>query len=392
MMPRLLALALYLYYSPVKSIDQFISMSSQHNILSLTNQIKASRICLIKPSALGDVVQTLPILPVLKARFPDAQISWVIRDSFANLLEGHPCLDEIIPFSRRSSVPYWWGFLKDLKQRQFDLVLDLQGLMRTGIMTAATRARWRIGIEAAREGSHLAYNMTIPETSRSVPAYQKYWNVADAFETVETSRETRIYISDQDKAWARKILSTGERSCPTLAIHAGAQWITKRWPPESFAAVGAKAIRHFRCNIVLVGTAEERPLTSQIEQLLHKFVPTGRVLNLAGQTTLKQLAAVLMETDYLLTNDSGPMHLAAGLGTPVTGIFTCTSARRSGPPGDQHELVSTNVDCAASYQKRCPKRGPQNLCCMDELEVTRAWQALYRLISRQAAQRDSSAA
>ena len=89
-------------------------MSSQHNILSLTNQIKASRICLIKPSALGDVVQTLPILPVLKARFPDAQISWVIRDSFANLLEGHPCLDEIIPFSRRSSVPYWWGFLKDV--------------------------------------------------------------------------------------------------------------------------------------------------------------------------------------------------------------------------------------------------------------------------------------
>ncbi|WP_278466668.1 glycosyltransferase family 9 protein [Gimesia maris] len=367
-------------------------MSSQHNILSLTNQIKASRICLIKPSALGDVVQTLPILPVLKARFPDAQISWVIRDSFANLLEGHPYLDEIIPFSRRSSVPYWWGFLKDLKQRQFDLVLDLQGLMRTGIMTAATRARWRIGIEAAREGSHLAYNMTIPETSRSVPAYQKYWNVADAFKTEETSRETRIYISDQDKAWARKTLSTGERSCPTLAIHAGAQWITKRWPPESFAAVGAKAIRHFRCNIVLVGTAEERPLTSQIEQLLHKFVPTGRVLNLAGQTTLKQLAAVLMETDYLLTNDSGPMHLAAGLGTPVTGIFTCTSARRSGPPGDHHELVSTNVDCAASYQKRCPKRGPQNLCCMDELEVTRAWQALYRLISRQAAQRDSSAA
>lgn len=367
-------------------------MSSQHKTLSQINQIEASRICLIKPSALGDVVQTLPILPVLKARFPDAQISWVIRDSFANLLEAHPQIDEVIPFSRRSSVPYWWGFLKDLKKRQFDLVLDLQGLMRTGVMTAATRARWRIGIEAAREGSHLAYNMTIPETSRFVPAYQKYWNVADAFGSGKTSRETRIFISDEDKAWARKTLSAGEQSCPTLAIHAGAQWITKRWPPESFAAVGAKAIRHFRCNIVLVGTADERPLTSQIEQLLHKFVPTGRVLNLAGQTSLKQLAAVLMETDYLLTNDSGPMHLAAGLGTPVTGIFTCTSALRSGPPGDQHELVSTNVDCAASYQKRCPKRGPQNLCCMDELEVTRAWQALYRLITRQSAQRDSSAA
>ena len=154
-------------------------MSSQP-LSSQLNQLEAKRICLIKPSALGDVVQTLPILPVLRERFPDAEISWVIRDSFANLLEGHPQINEIIPFSRRSSLRYWWNFLKELKQREFDLVLDLQGLLRTGIMTTATRAPWRIGIEAAREGSHLAYNLTIPDTGRLVPAYLKYWRVADA--------------------------------------------------------------------------------------------------------------------------------------------------------------------------------------------------------------------
>ncbi|QDT42472.1 Lipopolysaccharide heptosyltransferase 1 [Gimesia alba] len=366
-------------------------MSSQH-ILSQLNQIEAKRICIIKPSALGDVVQTLPILPVLRERFPNAEISWIIRDSFANLLEGHPHINHIIPFSRRSSVRYWWSFLKDLKQRQFDLVLDLQGLLRTGIMTTATRAPWRIGIEAAREGSHLAYNLTIPDTGRLVPAYLKYWRVADALGLGETKRQTDLALSEEDLNWAKSKLSCQENRAPTLAIHAGAQWITKRWPPESFAAVGAKAIRHFRSNIVLVGTADERPLTNHIEQLLHKFVPTGNVINLAGETTLKQLAAVLIESDFLLTNDSGPMHLAAGLGTPVTGIFTCTSSLRSGPPGDQHELVSTNVDCAGSYQKRCPKRGPQNLCCMEELEIGRVWQALFRLITRHSAQRTGKAA
>lgn len=366
-------------------------MSSQP-LLSQLNQLEAKRICLIKPSALGDVVQTLPILPVLRERFPDAEISWVIRDSFANLLEGHPQINEIIPFSRRSSLRYWWNFLKELKQREFDLVLDLQGLLRTGIMTTATRAPWRIGIEAAREGSHLAYNLTIPDTGRLVPAYLKYWRVADALGQGETKRHTEITISDADHRWATERLSVLNHRAPVLAIHAGAQWITKRWPPESFAAVGAKAIRHFRCNIVLVGTADERPLTTHIEQLLHKFVPTGSVLNLAGETSLKQLAAVLTQADFLLTNDSGPMHLAAGLGTPVTGIFTCTSSLRSGPPGEQHELVSTNVDCAASYQKRCPKRGPQNLCCMEELEIGRVWQALYRLINRHSAQRTDKAA
>jgi len=142
----------------------------------------------------------------------------------------------------------------------------------------------------------------------------------------------------------------------------------------------------------VVGTADERPLTNHIEQLLHKFVPTGRVTNLAGETTLKQLAAVLIESDFLLTNDSGPMHLAAGLGTPVTGIFTCTNSVRSGPPGDQHELVSTNVDCAGSYNKRCPKRGPHNLCCMEELETGRVWKALSRLISHHMAQKSTKAA
>jgi len=330
-------------------------------------------------------VQTLPLLPVLRQRFPTSKISWVIRDSFANLLEGHSCLDEIIPFQRRSSAGQYWQFLKSLHRKKFDLVIDLQGLLRTGIMTAATRAPWRIGIEAAREGSHLTYNLTIPDTGRYVPAYLKYWRVADALGQGETRRETEIPIPDADQSWAQERLKSPEFNLPTLAIHAGAQWITKRWPPESFAAVGAKAIRRFRCQIALVGTAEERTLTTQIEKLLHKFVPTGRVLNLAGETSLKQLAAVLQQANFVLTNDSGPMHLAAGLGTPVTGIFTCTSALRSGPPGEQHELVSTNVSCGGSYHKRCPKRGPQNLCCMEELEIGRVWQALHRLITRHTA-------
>ena len=352
--------------------------------LAQLNQIDAQRICIIKPSALGDVVQTLPLLPVLREHFPDAQISWVIRDSFANLLEGHPCLDEIIPFQRRSSAGQWWQLLKSLNRKKFDLVIDLQGLLRTGIMTAATRAPWRVGIEAAREGSHLTCNLTIPDTGRFVPAWLKYWRVADAFGQGEQTRTTEIYIPDADVSWAREKLQSPDYPLPTLAIHAGAQWITKRWPPESFAAVGAKAIRRFRCQIALVGTSSERELTGHIEKLLHKFVPTGRVINLAGETSLKQLAAVLQESNFVLTNDSGPMHLAAGLGTPVTGIFTCTSALRSGPPGDQHELVSTNVSCGGSYNKRCPKRGPQNMCCMEELEVGRVWQALYRLITRHA--------
>ena len=124
------------------------------------------------------------------------------------------------------------------------------------------------------------------------------------------------------------------------------------------------------------------PVAAELQNLLQGFVSWKPVLNLTGQTTLKQLSAVLSAVDVVLTNDSGPMHLAAGLGTPVLGIFTCTSPAISGPPGAHHELVSTEVPCAGSYKKQCPHSGRSNLCCMEELTTERVFQGLVRLIDK----------
>jgi ADP-heptose:LPS heptosyltransferase len=115
---------------------------------------------------------------------------------------------------------------------------------------------------------------------------------------------------------------------------------------------------------------------------VRRLIPHGRLLNLAGQTTLKQLAALLSSAHVVLTNDSGPMHMAAALGTPVVGIFTCTSPVRSGPPGERHQLVSTNLSCAASYRRRCPYSGRKHLACMEELDTERVWQAFVRVMEK----------
>jgi heptosyltransferase I len=105
-------------------------------------------------------------------------------------------------------------------------------------------------------------------------------------------------------------------------------------------------------------------------------------LTAMSQDMESAIAAVLSEADVLLTNDSGPMHLAAGLGTPVVGLFTCTSPERSGPPGERHELVSTTLSCAASYRKRCPHRGRRHMACLDELATDRVWRALVRVMEK----------
>ena len=348
--------------------------------LSQLTNLEPRRICLIKPSALGDVVQTMPLLPVLRERFPNASLTWVIAEQFADLLRKHPELDRVIEFRRPGSLSSWRGLLRELRDARFDLVFDLQGLFRTGVMTLATGAPLRIGLETAREGSSLTCTHLLPDTGRQVPAHLRYWRVAESLGKGDLHRELPALTDEQDRSWVEERLG-GDRG-PLLAIHSGARWATKRWPLESFAVVAARAVRAYGFSPVILGSAAERPRACQLEHLLKRFAPAARLRNLAGQTTLPQLAAILKRADVMLTNDSGPMHLAAALGTSVVGLFTCTSAIRSGPPGDRHELISTDVACAASYRKRCPHRGRAHMACLEELTTDRAWRAFVRLIDR----------
>src|SRR5690349_19108383 len=136
-------------------------------MLDLTT-VTAERICVIKPSALGDVVQTLPLLEALRARFPSSQVSWVINRELADLIDGHPLIHDTLTFDRRGSWRQSLGLVRTLRQKKFDLVFDLQGLLRTGVMTLATGAALRIGLETAREGANWACHVTLPGTGREL--------------------------------------------------------------------------------------------------------------------------------------------------------------------------------------------------------------------------------
>jgi len=328
-------------------------------------------------------VQSLPLLPVLRERFPEAHISWVINRELAGLLEDHPQLDEIIPFDRRGNWRSSVRLLKRLRRSQFDLVFDLQGLLRTGVMTLATRAAVRVGLESAREGAEYSCNYVIPNSGRLVPAHRRYWRVAEELGLGDRTACTTVAVSPEDEQVVTELLAGV--SAPLLAVHPGARWETKRWPIENFAVVAGRAMRRFGWSIAIVGSPGEASLAEDLDVMLRRFVPSGQILNLAGRTTLKQLAALLGRADLLLSNDSGPMHLAAGMGTPVVSVFTCTSPLRSGPPGEQHRLVATRLPCGGSYCKLCPHQGPEHMACMDDLTAEQVWQVLCERIERRAA-------
>lgn len=344
------------------------------NSLDMNAGWNPERIGLILPTSLGGVVQTLSVLSVLRERFPGVSLTAITSREFVELIEDHPLLDGVVEYDRRGTLSSWRRLMRHLREQQFGMTVDFHGLLRTGVMTLATKAPVRIGFETAREGAFFSYTRTLPDSGPLVPEPQRLWRLAEHFGLGNRRGSAGIQIRVQDRKWVAAKLGTFRR--PLIAVHPGAGWSTKRWPIEKFAVSACKAVRRFGGTVAVLGSEAECPTACEFADLMHRFIPSRPVVNLAGQTSLKRLAATLSLVDCLLTNDSGPMHLAASLGTRIVGIFTCTSPVISGPSGLRHQLVSTCVACHASYRKRCPKRGPHHMACMEDVSTARVVTAL----------------
>jgi lipopolysaccharide heptosyltransferase I len=328
------------------------------------DQIDARRIALLKPSALGDIVHALPIVHALRRQFPAAHISWVIGRPFAPLLHGHRDLNETIVFDRRGGVRGALALGRELRRRRFDLVIDLQGLLRTGLMCAATFARRRVGLSTAREGARVFYTdvVCIPHPG-SMHAVDRYWLAAEALGAGQAAKRFDVPLDAGALAWADVVLRPLPR--PWLVVAPGSRWVTKRWPPAHFTELLRRAHRVHGGSALLVGSADEGALARDIP-----------ALDLIGRTTLPQLASLLSHADVVLANDSGPLHLAAALGRPVVAPYTCTKIVKHGPYGRQG-AVASSVACQGSYLKRC-----NSLACMTELTPDKLWPALDEALCR----------
>ncbi len=350
-------------------------MSLDRSALAALRGLRPDRVCLIKPSSLGDVVHAFPVLSSLRELWPDAHLAWVVNRSLRGLLDGHPDLDEVIPFDRSALKASPGGvasiarFLLDLRRKQFDLAIDLQGLLRSGVMTLATGAPIRVGLAGSREGSRHCYTHRIASPAPETHAVDRLLAVAESFGADISRPRFRVATGPDDLQWASEILEGLPR--PMVAINVGARWLTKRWPPEQFASVARRAVLERGAGLVLVGSPEDRPLVDALKAALGPI----EALDLCGLTTLPKLAAVASKVDVFLSNDTGPLHLAAATGSKVLGVYTCTSPARTGPYGPNARSVTSCVWCAPSYVKTCPR-----LECMSELTPERVWRALIDLL------------
>jgi lipopolysaccharide heptosyltransferase I len=333
-------------------------------------------IALIKPSALGDIVHSLPVLAALRRRYPEAHLAWVVNRAYEPLLAGHPDLDATVAFDRNAlrrglvdSVLSGLRFLSRLRRERFDLVIDLQGLLRTAVMALASGAARRVGLASAREGAVWAYTDVVSDAG-AAHAVDRYWAVAEALGV--TAKDIRFHLAVRPEAtqWALAQLAGAPR--PWLTVGVGARWATKRWPTEHFAALVQLAQWHYGGTAVFVGGPDEAALAHDTARQLR-----DPVRNLVGRTSLPQLAAVLQLADLMIANDTGPLHLAVALGRPVVAPFTCTQARLTGPYGQLGNAVETAVECAGSLRKTCG-----HMRCMGELTPARLWPVVEEVLSR----------
>jgi lipopolysaccharide heptosyltransferase I len=327
------------------------------------------KILIIKPSSLGDVVHCLPFLYVLHECFPDAAIHWIVARGNEGVLEGNPRISKLWiidkdswkDFGRLSNtLSEIKGIAAALRKEKFDMVIDLQGLMRSGLMAMATGAPVRIGFSEAREGSHLFYTHKV-RGGKGIHAVDRYLKVARALGCQVEEISFPLPLTGESEKISRIRNELGDYA----VIVPGARWHTKQWPAEKFAALASE----FGLRSLIVGSAADRGPASIIGE-----ASGGKAVSLAGETDIRELIDVIRGARYVITNDSGPMHIAAACGIPVIAIFGPTNPALTGPYGSNHIIVQSPVDCSPCRKRKC-----DDMKCMKGISVGQVMEAIVKI-------------
>jgi heptosyltransferase-1 len=307
------------------------------------------KILVVKPSSLGDVVHSLPFLNAVKSCFPRSEIHWVIAKGLEGLLEGNPMIDRLIIINKdvwkrisraADTVREVRALFRKIRQERYDLAIDLQGLLRSGLITMASRAPIRIGFSEAREGSRFFYTDKV-RGGRDLHAVDRYMKIAAALGCKKGETVFNFPPGGKSKDW-RKLL--GKAPGGYVVIVPGARWETKVWPAENFGKVASL----IPLRSVVVGSPGDAMIAGKVVDSSR-----GMAVSVAGKTNLAELIGIIQGARMAISNDSGPMHIAAACGVPVVGIFGPTSPERTGPYGGSHVIVKSAAACSPCFKKRC---------------------------------------
>jgi 3-deoxy-D-manno-octulosonic-acid transferase/heptosyltransferase-1 len=339
-------------------------------------------ILIVKLSAIGDVIHTLPSLAALRRLYPEANITWVVEDASSDLISGHPYLDKVIVSHRKEWVRDMKrglvskpireirAFIDDLRRQSYDLVIDFHGLIKSAAIVLLSSGKRKLGYDSMHELSGLFLNEKIPEDMRK-HAVDRYLDFLRYLGSDAKEPEFLIPIGEENNSRVEALLQRNkiDKKDSFVAVSPVALWDTKLWADEKFAALCDRVSEELKVSVVFTGS--ERGKLEQIQSLMK--TPS---VNLGGETTLRDLAYLYQRSALLITTDSGPMHIAAAVGTPVIALFGPTDPLRTGPYGKGHLVIRRELSCSPCFLKKC-----NSMKCMSDITVDEVFHTVKEKLS-----------
>ncbi len=333
---------------------------------------------------IGDAVMTMPAIHAIRRAFPESHISLLVKPWVAELFKESPDIDEIILYEDKfTSLTGKLRLAGLLRQHKFDNAILLQNALDAALITWLAAIPERTGYN--RDGRGILLTNAIPVTENIQPPHQVYYylNLVNAIGIKIDETRPFIHVLDNEREWALNLVNSSfqDSNLPIVGINPGAAYgSAKRWPPERFAEVIIKTINELPGNIIVFGGEADVEITNEIMSEVRKICSTdieSRILVMSGKTSLRELASLIAQCSALITNDSGPMHMASALLVPMVAIFGSTNWHETGPVGEGHKIISRNLSCAPCMKRTCPE---DHLKCMTGIYSDEVFDALKEVL------------
>lgn len=339
------------------------------------------KILIIKPSSLGDIIHAMPCALAIKKSFVNARISWLVKKEFAFILEGMPELEEIITWDYQrwrkgnifAKISYLLEMRKQLKAKQFDLVLDLQGLFKSTLLALLTACSRKYVYSDAREGSAVFSKRIVGENAHD-HVVQRYLDVVRYFGVQIVEPEFYLPITPKARDTVAKLLKQQGIEDFVVLLPA-TRLATKEWLLERYAQLAERLLTNGD-NVLIVGSSADNDKAAYILTHSKSENTIGKILDMTGKTDLKELMALLERSKIVIGGDTGPLHMAVAAGSKVIGLFGQREPFRSGPYGKSNISIWKPPSCAPCRKKVCA-----DLLCMKAIDVEDVWTAYKTLNS-----------
>lgn len=319
-----------------KSNPELVSSDIRRIVVRVTNWI-------------GDAVMNTPALAAIRATYPHAEIVLVANPLVAELFIHHPCCDRVLMYDKKGKDKGIAGLLRFaaiLRKERFDMAILLQKAVEAAIIAWLARIPVRIGYKTDGRGLLLSHGLAFDEHIRTQHHVYHYLHLLKTFGIDNKVHEQVLQLTPAESAWASKLLAEKK----WVAINPGAAYgSAKRWLPERFAEVADRVAKHYGFNILLIGGPAEADIGAEIEALM-----SVNPLNLIGKTTVREMMALVSLVRLMVTNDSGPMHIAAAFKRPIVAVFGSTDHKTTHPYGTDHRIVHKEFDCTPCLLRQCP--------------------------------------